>query len=223
MASQMLAAQSTAGMNGPSYGEGSLSGRSQISVSIGPGNASFTSTPVPCRSIHIDSLKPHNANFDAQYAASCAMPSRPPRLDTLTTQPRPRSSHFGRRVIVMRTGDVKFTRITVSTSSLVRRGTGMRFGMAALFTRQSRPPNASHASWATRSAASRSPRSTAQSRDSGACCWHAASTVSRRSLRRATMPTVAPFSASIGASAAPIPDDAPVTRMLAPSICTAGR
>ncbi len=35
--------------------------------------------------------------------------------------------------------------------------------------------------------------------------------------RRAAMPTVAPRAASIGASAAPIPDDAPVTRIFAPS------
>ena len=51
---------------------------------------------------------------------------------------------------------------------------------------------------------------------------HSASTASRRSRRRATMPTVAPRSASIGASAAPMPDDAPVTRIVEPAICMAG-
>ena len=41
-----------------------------------------------------------------------------------------------------------------------------------------------------------------------------------RSARRATMPTVAPRSARIGASAAPMPDEAPVTRIFAPSSFT---
>ena len=119
----------------------------------------------------------------------------------------------------MRTGEVKLIRIVSSTSSSVRRGTGTRFGMAALFTRQSRPSNASQASSATRTAASRSPRSAAKIRDAGASGVHRASTCSRRSRRRATSPTVAPRSASIGASSAPMPDDAPVTRIVEPSIC----
>ena len=68
----------------------------------------------------------------------------------------------------MRTGAWKFTSMTWATSDGVRRGTGVRFGMPALFTRQSTAPNASHASSTTCSARSRSPRSAAQYRESGA-------------------------------------------------------
>ena len=48
----------------------------------------------------------------------------------------------------------------------------------------------------------------------------ASTTSSSRSARRATMPTVAPFAASWGASAAPMPEEAPVTRILEPSSLT---
>ena len=52
----------------------------------------------------------------------------------------------------MRTGEWKSTSITCSTSAGVRSVTRVRFGIAALFTSTSRPPNASHASSATCSA-----------------------------------------------------------------------
>ena len=146
------------------------------------------------------------------------MPMRPPMLETLTIVPESRSSIRGSNARLMWTGDVKLTRITWSTSSVVSRWTGVRFGIAALLTSTSRWPNASHASSATATAASMSPRSVAQSRESGVCSWHSASTASSRSRRRATIPTVAPRSASIGASAAPMPDEAPVTRIFEPSI-----
>ncbi len=59
-------------------------------------------------------------------------------LDTNTCWPAPRSSMAGSSAIVMRTGAVKLMRIVSSTSSGVSRGTGMRFGIAALCTTQSR-------------------------------------------------------------------------------------
>src|ERR1019366_8461804 len=87
-------------------------------------------------------------------------------------------------------------------------------GTPALFTRQSRWPKASHASSATRPASSTSPRSATHIRESGASTRQSARTSARRSSRRATSPTVAP----LRASAAPIPDDAPVTSTRDPSI-----
>ena len=91
-------------------------------------------------------------------------------INALTQPNNPAVVGFdGERTNDIRTGEVKLMRITLSTSSFVSRAIGVRFGIAALFTRQSSPPNASHASSATRSAASRSPRSVAQRRDSGAC------------------------------------------------------
>ena len=117
----------------------------------------------------------------------------------------------------MRTGDVKLTRITASISSRVKRGTGIRLGIAALFTRQSRPSKASR----PRARPARLHRGRPDRRPTAAtrarARRHCASTCSSRSRRRATIPTVAPRAASIGASAAPIPDDAPVTRIVEPS------
>src|SRR5438270_11607725 len=80
------------------------------------------------------------------------------------------------------------------------------------------PPKASHASSATRSANSTSPRSAAQIRDSGADALQSSRTSSRRSLRRATRPTVTPRRASDLARAAPMPDEAPVTSAVDPSV-----
>ena len=94
----------------------------------------------------------------------------------------------------------------------------LRLPIAALFTSASTRPNRATASRATRVGGvdvGRGRRPTSPSR--GVCARHSASTVSSRSARRATIPTVAPCAASWGASAAPIPDDAPVTRMTEPS------
>src|ERR1019366_5468808 len=62
------------------------------------------------------------------------------------------------------------------------------------------------------------PRSATHIRESGASTRQSARTSARRSSRRATSPTVAPRRARIRASAAPIPDDAPVTSTRDPSI-----
>src|SRR4051812_26930028 len=122
----------------------------------------------------------------------------------------------GSTASVMRAGAKKFTAIVSSSSAVVSCCTRRRLGMAALCTITSRWPNSSHASSATCTAASTSPRSQGQSR------WpspaHRSTTSRRRSSRRATTPTVAPRSASMGASAAPIPDDAPVTSTVVPSV-----
>ena len=107
----------------------------------------------------IDSLHPDSANFDAQYAASPGMPTRPPKLPTFTITPRSRSSIRGRTASVIRTGDSKFTRIVSRTSSSVSACTRRRFGMAALLTSTSSPPMSSHAWRTSASAASVSPRS----------------------------------------------------------------
>src|SRR5439155_21304740 len=89
--------------------------------------------------------------------------------------------------------------------------------MPALFARTSRWPKVSHASRATRSASSRSPRSAVHMRALGEVFWQSASTSSRRAVRRATRPTVMRRAARARARAAPIPDDAPVTRTVEPS------
>ena len=60
---------------------------SQISVSIGPGITSLTSTPLPARSRYIASANPHIAYFAALYADSLAIGMRPPMLDTHTIVP----------------------------------------------------------------------------------------------------------------------------------------
>ena len=168
------------------------------------------------------SLQPDKANFDAQYAASCTIPSRPPMLATFTMMPLSRSSIRGRIAIVMRAGAKKLMRMTRSTSSYVRSWMRRRFGMAALCTMTSRWPNASHASSATRSARSRSSRSATHSRLAAPAPAdrQSASTSARRSSRRATMPTVSPSCAIRLASAAPIPDDAPVMRTF--TLCLLG-
>ncbi len=54
-------------------------------------------------------------------------------------------------------------------------------------------------------------------RDSGAWVWQRVSTAASRSSRRAQMPTVAPAAAKPSASAAPMPDDAPVTNTCFPA------
>src|SRR5580700_9126160 len=127
----------------------------------------------------------------------------------------------GRTARFMRMGDMKLVRITTSRSSGVWSVTILRLPMAALFTRQSSPPKVSQASWTSATAASTSDRSTTHRRDSGAYSRHRARVSARRSARRAAIPTVAPRAASMGARAWPIPDDAPVTRMRAPSILMA--
>src|SRR5262249_43178836 len=102
----------------------------------------------------------------------------------------------------------KFTRITHSIVSVSRRVVWRRIGTPALLTSASRPPNASHASSATRTAASVSARSHTHIFALGP---QSACTSRSRSARRATIPTVYPCAASIRARAAPMPDDAPVT------------
>src|SRR6516162_35141 len=145
------------------------------------------------------------------------MPSRPPMLLTLTITPEPRASMRGSTARVMRAGAMKLTRIVVSTSSTVSRAAGRRLGMAALFTSTSSPPKASHASRASASAPSTSSRSTTQWRQSGLRAQQSARTASSLSRRRATIPTVAPRATMAFASAAPMPDDAPVISAVAPS------
>ena len=180
----MPAAHSSGGTLSTSMSAGTLSGWSQISVAIGPGSTSFTSTPVPARSSSIASANPHIAYFAALYADSFAIGMRPPMLDTNTICPLPRSIMRGNTASAMRTGEWKSTSITCCTSSGVRSVTRVRFGIAALFTSTSRPPNASHASSATCSARARSPRSAAHICESAVCLRHCASTSSSRSARR---------------------------------------
>src|SRR5579872_4889628 len=110
----MPAAISSAVILGPEYRGSSLSGRSQISVSIGPGLTSRILIPLSHRSTAVASLHPHNANLLAEYAASLALPRRPATLDTLTIIPSPRAVIFGNRAIIMRAGARKLTRITHS-------------------------------------------------------------------------------------------------------------
>ena len=53
----------------------------------------------------MDSLQPASANFEPEYAASAVMPRRPPRLDTFTIVPEPRSSMRGSTASEMATGE----------------------------------------------------------------------------------------------------------------------
>ena len=175
----------------------------------------------PTRSRHIASANPHIAYFAALYAASFAIGMRPPMLDTNMICPRPRSSmlrqhreahaHGGVEVDVHHVLHVGGRELgDTACASGSRRCSRARRARRTRPTLRARPARPR----------SRSPRSAAQMRDSGACARHRSSTSSSRSARRATMPTVAPRSARIGASAAPMPDDAPVTRIFAPSIFT---
>jgi hypothetical protein len=72
---------------------------------MAPGRISFTPTPDPARSIASASLHPASANFEPEYAASVAMPNRPPTLETLTNVPERRDSMRGSRAKVMATGE----------------------------------------------------------------------------------------------------------------------
>ena len=65
-------------------------------------------------------------------------------------------------------------------------------------------------------ARSMSPRSAAQALDRGAVSRQSSATSSRRSARRATRATVVPPAASRRAVAAPMPEEAPVTRATDP-------
>ena len=60
---------------------------------MAPGSISLTVTPVPSRSMAIDSLQPASANFEPEYAASAVIPRRPPRLETLTIIPDAAREH----------------------------------------------------------------------------------------------------------------------------------
>ncbi len=79
------------------------------------------------------------------------------------------------------------------------------------------PPSSSSAVIAKAVAASRSPRSIVQERDSGEVRRQSASTSANRSARRAQMPTVAPAEAKARAKPAPMPEDAPVTSTFFPA------
>ena len=108
-------------------------------------------------------------------------------------------------------------RITDSTTSGVRSGTRRRFGMPALLTSTSMPPRSSSTCAANASMPSRSARSTVQLRDVG---WRARGRA--RAPRRAGRPggrrcrRSRPASANPSASAAPMPDDPPVTSTFLP-------
>ena len=150
-----------------------------------------------------------------------AMPSRPPRLDTLTITPAVTLEHPGeQRPGSCATGDVKLTRIASSTSSSVSslHVPALRDGRVVARPRRG-GRSASHASSASALGGVEVGQvdATHMPAVGRAAARQRSSTSSSRSARRATMPTVAPRSASIGASAAPMPDDAPVTSTRAPS------
>src|SRR6478609_7779055 len=94
--------------------------------------------------------------------------------------------------------------------------------MPALLTSTSIPPSSPSAHAANTPSPSRSARSTAHARDSGADAWQRSRTPASRSARRAQIPTVAPAFANATAAAAPIPDDAPVTRTREPASSIGG-
>src|SRR5277367_4976369 len=138
------------------------------------------------------------------------MPSRPPTLDTLTMTPCPRASIRGRIARVSRIGAKKLTRMTASTSSGASASTTRRFGVAALLTSTSMPPNSSQARNPSSPTVPVSARSATHIVEAGEVLRQSASTSARRSGRRAISPTTAPWPASRRARAAPMPDDAPV-------------
>ena len=82
--------------------------------------------------------------------------------------------------------------MTLSTSSAVMVVVRRRFGTPALFTSTSMPPSSAAAVAANASSPSRSARSTTHIREAGASERQTSSTSTRRSSRRAQMPTVAP-------------------------------
>ncbi len=144
-------------------------------------------------------------------------PTRPAKLATLTTRPLSRASIRGSSARDMRTGDSKLRVMVARTSSMSSPVTGRRRGAPALLTRTSMPSSSSQARSASAAAASVSDRSATHMRESGECVRQASRTSRSRSSRRATSPSVAPRSARVVARAAPIPDDAPVIRMVDPA------
>ena len=106
----------------------------------------------------------------------------------LTTAPDPRSSIPGSAVVVSQTGPKKLTRIIRSISSAGMRAAFRWLEMPALLTRMSTRPKRSSVVNTSRIALTSAGWATASR--------HAATTSSRRSLRRATATTVAPRLAS---------------------------
>lgn len=98
----------------------SLSGWWYSSVSITPGNTTWTRTPVPCRSTASDSVHVVSAPFDAAYAVSRGGLRRAAMDETFTIRPSFRSSIDGSNASVSLIGDEKLMAITSSTTSGVR-------------------------------------------------------------------------------------------------------
>src|SRR5207245_1427774 len=93
--------------------------------------------------------------------------------------------------------------------------------MPALLTTMSTRPKRSSAAATTPSHACRTDTSAGLAIDSGESTRQASTTASRRSLRRATATTFAPRRARPVATAAPMPEEAPVTTATLPRMSAA--
>jgi hypothetical protein len=184
---------------------------SQISVAIGPGYTTCTRTPVASRSAASTSLHPVIANFDAVYAASRGLPTRPATDATFTTCPARRSIIDGSAASVAYTAPMKLTCIARSTFSGVRRAAWMRMGIPALFTSTSSLPCRAIV---PRTSASHDVRSATSV--TTASHFASAATAASKSARRAAATTTAPRAERSSAIARPIPLDAPVATTTLP-------
>ena len=205
-------------------GTGSLPGWSQISVAIAPGTMRRTSTPVDHRSTAITSDQPCKANFEAAYAASLAS-RRGRQAPHVDDHAAVALQHAGQHGQAQRHGREEVGAHHVvdgirrqalhgpphRPGGVVDHGVEVAEGIPGL----DRQPGGGIGVGQVDG-----PHPVAVTIACASCdgaARQASSTPDSRSVRRAAMPTVAPLPANIGASAAPMPEDAPVTRILAPS------
>ena len=140
------------------------------------------------------------------------IPSLPPTLDTLTIIPAPRASIRGSTASVSRIGAKKFTAHDGLHLGGVERGDGPALGYRRVVDQHIDPAERiPRLAAPARRPPAVSARSATHIVESGEDCRQSASTSASRSRLRAIRPTTAPSLASARASAAPTPDEAPVT------------
>jgi hypothetical protein len=160
-------------------------------------------------------VSPDRPALLAAYDA-CGMPGMPtsPLIDeTFTIAPRPAATMCGCTAWASRNGATRLSSSVPRTTSTGSSSAGWTPRMApAAFTRISGPPSRSATSGTSASSAAASTRSQATARPPTS-----PASDSRRSRRRATTATRAPADARARATAAPRPDDAPVTTATRPA------
>src|SRR5438067_119334 len=186
------------------------------SVSVAPGARTSTSTPWLRSSAHRASPSVITKAFVAAYAADHGKPMNPSIEPVSSSPPRPRAISRGAKARARSIGTWQLT-----FSMPVRRAPSsvwcspLRPKPALLTTRPTSLSAHARTSGSMKSGRSRS-RATTSTRTPCAARSSLASW-SSRSARRAVTTTSSPCAASSRANAAPMPDDAPVTRAHGPN------